>query len=463
MVLYVLYVLQNLREASTFIKKHFIINSYFASKGKKAIGDYKMSICNKFTYSLIISSLVLLNGLFAGQNIRKIVATDLKEQNDAHLCFILPKYVPYRLSFNELPRIARKVNDSLFLKEIKTTEKAYLEKRKLGITKAEFLSCIHFINTLTDTTTSYWSKKETRLSHTIEYDPQADKFFIVLEGKGVYIGRGAKKVVTKALSYDGKYVRVVARADQTMAMERELGITKQFGGKPGLFKTVGFGQHEEKGVNHYTIYSALYSPGSLQEFFNRKYKLTVDEKINIAKSLSRGLSTLHRHKIVHRDLGIKNYLINIAKGKPGKRKIDARIADFGRAKKVELIVPTDRLQGNTTYMPPEGHHYSETNPVDHYKVDIFALGCVFYRLFYETKGAWQDTSYVKDPRPLNVRHKVHTERVIKATTKRRKALAAKQRLSKKERFEYLILRMLDTDPAARPTAKETYNTLQKLS
>ncbi len=415
------------------------------------------------TDRIIFCLLFIANALYSAQDIRKVIAKDLKLNNDKHLCQILPQNIPSALSFNALPSIARKQRAYLFLKEIETAKKSQIRQNSFGITKAELLSCLHYINTIADYRGTYFPKEQTNLSHTIEYDPNSDRYFIVLEGEGVYIGKGMKKVVSKALSYDGKRVQVVARAEQTIEMDRELAITKTFGGRTGLFKTVGFGQHEEDGIPHYTIYSELYVPGSLQNVFKKKHKLTLHEKITIAYDIAKGLRTLHHYGIVHRDLGVKNYLVNIEKGKPGRRYVTACIADFGRAKDVAEVDALDkRLQGNTTYMAPEGHHFSETNPIDHYKMDVFAFGCVLYRLFYGIKAPWQDRSYVNDTRPLFIRHSEHADRVMEATEERRVYLAKKYRLSRKERFEYLILQMLDVDPDARPSAKKLYNKLTEL-
>ncbi len=94
------------------------------------------------------------------------------------------------------------------------------------------------------------------------------------------------------------------------------------------------------------------------------------------------------------------------------------------------------------------------------------MGCVFYQLFYLERAPWLDRSYVRDERPLKIRHSEHTSRIYDATAKRRRMLKRQKRRNAEDEFEYLILRMLDTNPKKRVDAKEarriTNNILKKL-
>jgi serine/threonine protein kinase len=417
------------------------------------------------TGAKVVIFLALGCQLFGGNGyVKETILEDIQENNHEHLCRYLRKNINKTISFNGILNLAAKNGLQDLLEEAWATKNLNITKQRLGISKGELLSIIHYINALADNHTIHYSKSYTGLSHSLEYDPDTKNYFIVLEGKGVYLDGGKKKNVTKAICVRNNKAKVVARADQIIPMDVEIAFTKKLSGKPGLFKSLGVTRHTSKNVEHYTIYSELYIPGSLQKVFMGNYQLTLYEKVCLAYDIAEGLNTLHKKGIVHRDLGIKNYLVNISKGRPGKRQVDACIADFGRTLYVNDVPRDDRLQGNTTYLAPEGHEFPTKSNIDHYKLDIFALGCVFYRLFYEEKAPWQLVSYVKekDARSLEERMSEHKSHVDSFTAKRRQELSKKRTLTHKEEFEYLILRMLDTNPKKRVDAKEVYDTLSKL-
>lgn len=423
-------------------------------------GDF-MRISARIVCHLLVSSCLFCLPLTAKQTLEQNIKKDIKTGNNDHLQRLLQTKSGGKVQLRTLRKIALKQHSKALLRAIKATKNTDLQN--LGITRREFLAISHFIQTSTDGYTTHYRKQDTGLSHTVEYDADTKKYFIVLEGKGVYLDRGAKKTVSKALCYSRNGATVVARAEQTMEMDKELYYTRLLQGKPGLFKTLGICHHKKAGIQYHTIYSKLYEPGSLQAIFKNNYNLTLYEKARIALGISRGLNTLHSKGIVHRDLGIKNYLITIPEGKPGKRKINACIADFGRTEPASETVPSARLQGNTTYMAPEGHRFENLTEGDHYKIDVFAVGCVFYRLFYEKKAPWQDTNYViKDPRPIDVRQAEHKTRVITDTATRRFFLGSKTKRTPKQEFEYTILRMLDTNPDTRINAAELHAAIKEI-
>ncbi len=310
---------------------------------------------------------------------------------------------------------------------------------------------------------NYISKQSSGLPYSIEYDPQRKASFIVINDKNTYIGKGKKKLVFKAIHYNHRHPKVVARATDQVKNSTEHRLTKKVHGKPGIFKTVGFGTNKKKGKHFCTIYSKLYRPGSLQDAMDNKHRLSIYEKMKAAHGVLQGLDTLHSQGIVHRDLGARNYLIDIPKGKPGKRDVSAAVADLGRATYARRAANT-KVQGNTTYTSPEGLFVKKMKGKDYYKSDVFATGCMLYRLFYGEKAPWQDRSYVKDVKgSLKSRYTTMKHRIKHATKKRRNRLFAKgHKLSSKEQFELLILKMLHTNPDKRPTAKQLVAQMKKI-
>ncbi len=411
---------------------------------------------------LLLSSCLLASQLHATESIKALIKDDIARGDNEHLCMVLQEVINKEISFNEIKNFAFENKLYGLYKEAVATKELALRKEQLGISKGQFIACAHYINTVANDITTYYPKEMTGLTHTIEFDPKTKKYFVVIDDDKAYLGRGHKKTVSKAICYDKKKAHIVARACQTKEMDLELQLTKQLQGSLGLFKTIAFTSYIDNGVRYYAIYSELYTAGSLKDVFTNDYDLTLYEKAFIARDLASGLKTLHNQGLVHRDLGIKNYLLSIPEGEPGRRKIESCIADFGRMMYAKDIMQCDlRLQGNTSYMAPEGHYYPTGADPDHYKLDVFALGCVYYRLFYDQKPDFQRVSYVNDPRPLDERFVEHFTKVEKVTKKRKLALASKE-LSPKEEFEYLILSMLDTNPKVRPDASQIHSSLQEI-
>lgn len=420
---------------------------------------------------LLLATAVILFGTQAldaktQSSLKTKIESDLKKHNDTHLGKLLKENVNTNITLDQLEALAKKNRSLPLLNAVKHTRKAKAKAKRFNITSRELLQLSYFIETTLSKhiagETFYLQKHKTGLSQILEHDPRTNTSFIVLEGKKAALGEGKKKTVNYALMYDPAHPKVVARAEQTEEMRREMEITKKMQGKPGLFETVGFAKHKKNGKSYKTIYSKIYSPGSLQTAFEKKCKLSLHEKMTAALNILRGLESLHTNKIVHRDLGARNYLINIPHGKPGRRNVEACIADLGRADYVKSASVT-KIQGNTKYTSPEGLFIKKFKRNDYYSADVFAVGCVFYRLFYEKMAPWQDKSYVKDThRSLKSRYKKMSHRIKKATKARRTKLAGKSssRLTKKEAFELLILRMLHTNPSKRGSAEDLRRELE---
>ncbi|HXF29566.1 MAG TPA: protein kinase, partial [Chlamydiales bacterium] len=331
----------------------------------------------------------------------------------------------------------------------------------LGVTQSEFLRAALFIETelpaLVAKGKYHLSQRETRSPLVIEYDPVSRRSFMQIDGrKGAQLGKGKKKIVTRSILYSS-HPQVVAKAEQDMNMDRELAVTKLLQGAPGLFDTKGFAQHTENGKKMSTIYSVIYNAGSMQNVYDTHQKFSIWEKAKMALNILRGIESLHTRGIVHRDLGARNYLANIPSGKIGKRDVVAVIADLGRADYAAKAAGS-KVQGNTTYTSPEGLFSEKMKGPDYFKSDIFAVGCVLYQLFYDSKAAWQDHSYVKDTtKPLKARYEDMVSRIDHATRARRQALHAKAEAGKlvgKEAFEFVVLQMLNPNPSERPSATQ---------
>ena len=135
---------------------------------------------------------------------------------------------------------------------------------------------------------------------------------------------------------------------------------------PNICTVYEIGETDE---GHLFIAMAYYSGRSLDQLI-RDRSLTVDETIDIAIKVARGLSSVHQHDILHRDIKPANILIT--------DEGQVKIIDFGLAKLVGFTTLTQEgsTLGTIAYMSPE---QTEGQAVDH-RSDIWALGVVLYEM-----------------------------------------------------------------------------------
>ncbi len=117
------------------------------------------------------------------------------------------------------------------------------------------------------------------------------------------------------------------------------------------------------------IAMAYYEAGSLREKIQRG-PMAIEEAIDIATQISRGLTEAHSKQIIHRDIKPENILVT----EDGV----VKIVDFGLAKLAgrTMLTQKDTTLGTAAYMSPEQTQGTE---VDH-RTDIWALGVVLYEM-----------------------------------------------------------------------------------
>jgi len=412
-----------------------------------------------------------LTSCVAAHQIQAADTQHIKGMMASHRYHDLGKYgkqhIGKECSLSEIAGIAREIQDESVQKAVDSTRN-YMKMRPdwLSMSSGSYFQIALFFETEVNQGQhkGYLKKSQTGLEYDVECDAEFQSQFIVAKDKSAYLGEGKKKIVTKALMY-GKYPKVVARAEQSMNMDREMDITKKMHDKEGIFRTYGFGKHRDGGKKSSTIYAHLYRPGSFQTIFEKKMKFSTREKVEMALNVLKGLRSLHQEGYAHCDLGARNYLVDVKKH-GGHRTVEATIADLGRANTISELNDS-KVQGNTTYTAPEGLFRSKMKGADYLKADVFAVGCVFYWLCYEKRAPWQDRSFVKDEStPLKERYKVMTSKIEKATKERREYLESKKNhgvtLSQKEAFEAVILNMLETNPKKRVPAEKLVQEMEKV-
>jgi len=311
----------------------------------------------------------------------------------------------------------------------------------------------------------YIRSKSANLPRTVEHDPKTKLNFIHLgTNKLREIGRGYQKIVTKSILYDVKRPEVVANCKTSSGISREVMLMREMKGTQGLVETRAFTKHRSNHKTFTSIFCRLYNQGSLQLVMDKKLKFTLKEKVGMALNIMKGLSSLHKHKIIHRDLGARNYFVNIDKRKNGKRKVEAVVADLGRSYHFKGIKRDSSPQGNKYYFSSEMFFPEKMRPKDYTYSDLYATGCVFYRLLREKKAPWIDIRTNRNEhlsRSERSRRALH--RLEHHTNSRRHYLRSKgNKLSHSQIFEKVIYQMIHPEPKSRGTAREHARTLQRL-
>ncbi|WP_341734383.1 ATP-binding sensor histidine kinase [Microcoleus sp. EPA2] len=104
-------------------------------------------------------------------------------------------------------------------------------------------------------------------------------------------------------------------------------------------------------------------------------ELSLAQFLNIAVSLSKALTYIHHHKIIHKDIKPANIIIN-----PETEQV--KLTDFSIASRLNKEYPNlknpDRLEGTLAYMSPE--QTGRMNRELDYRSDFYSLGVTFYEL-----------------------------------------------------------------------------------
>ena len=190
------------------------------------------------------------------------------------------------------------------------------------------------------------------------------------------IGRGAMGIVYKGV--DPLIDRTVAiktiRFDMYSQPEQRIEAQKRFLREA---KSAGNITHPnivtiyDMGEDNGIFYIAMeYVDGpSLETILAARKKWTVEETIRLIVEIADGLESTHKKGIIHRDIKPGNILID-KEGQP-------HIVDFGIARvPTSNLTQTSAVMGTPYYMAPE---QVAARKIDH-RVDIFALGAIFYEM-----------------------------------------------------------------------------------
>lgn len=135
---------------------------------------------------------------------------------------------------------------------------------------------------------------------------------------------------------------------------------------PNIIKVFEVGESQEQG---YLVMEYL-SGGTLKAYLNIHHPLPLEKIQQFALQICEGLSEIHRHSIIHRDLKTSNLMLD--------EKHTVKIMDFGLSKSplVSMKTTLGTIIGTLGYVAPE----QITGAITDARTDIFSFGVVLYEL-----------------------------------------------------------------------------------
>jgi serine/threonine protein kinase len=184
---------------------------------------------------------------------------------------------------------------------------------------------------------------------------------------------------------------------------------------------------EEGGVPFLAM--ELLAGKSLDEWLRPDRRATPAQVVTIGRQIAEGLAAAHAAGLVHRDVKPANVWLEAPKGR-------VKLLDFGLARGAgggdPGLTGAGDILGTPAYMAPE---QARGQPVDH-RCDLFALGCVLYRMATGRVPFQGDSAYG----------------VIVAVVSEEPAKPRAVNPDVPPELEALILALLEKDPANRPAS-----------
>lgn len=238
------------------------------------------------------------------------------------------------------------------------------------------------------------------------------------------IGTVALKVLKDELYIDENYRK---------RFKQEAAIIDQLD-HPNIVKVIERGQFEQK----LFIVMELLEGKTLAMKISQEKTIDIPEVIDIMCQVSAALVKIHNKNIIHRDLKPENIMLIEKDGNCNF----VKLLDFGLAKTAHQtrITQTGTVLGTLNYMAPEQIAIGRFSRAS----DVYSLGVIFYEAL---------TGNIPFPGD-NVTDSMR--QILNETP----VEPIRLRPDLPDRFNYLVLRMIEKGSDDRPTAKEVLNELQ---
>jgi serine/threonine protein kinase len=215
----------------------------------------------------------------------------------------------------------------------------------------------------------------------------------VVDGRytiGVLLGRGGMGTVYRAWqsALDREVaLKVLVRSDKGSRLKEvrdRFSLEAATSAKlkhPNTITVFDFGTDTVLGQTLYFISMELLEGRPLSRVLGRGGRFSVDRALGITAQIARSLQEAHSKGVVHRDLKPGNIML-VHHGSESARGDDfVKVLDFGLAKTFggaagQQLTRTGTFLGSPRYVAPEQINGQVTDG----RTDIYALGCVLYRM-----------------------------------------------------------------------------------
>ncbi len=242
----------------------------------------------------------------------------------------------------------------------------------------------------------------------------------------------ALKLLSPVYSFDENY---------RVRFKREAKINAQLK-HPNVVQVYDTGEHD--GLL-YTVMELL-DGKDLRYFLDRERVQDIEQVVYIAAQLASALSAAHDIGLVHRDLKPANILIEERDESWRCVVVDFGLAFIEKDEELGRLTKTDStVAGTPLYMSPEQVSGKTLTSAS----DMYAFGCLLYELI-ESKTPFEDTE--------DDVVKVMTRQLFSPPPKMMRAEGRHVPVA----LESLVYRMLEKDPARRPSTRDVLHLLQDL-
>ena len=189
------------------------------------------------------------------------------------------------------------------------------------------------------------------------------------------LGTGAFGIVYKVLKKSNNFPYVIKQIPLFGLSQKQINDAKLEAKILSSVKSIYIVRYYEsfEENNYLNIVMEYCDGGDLSQFIekNKDTKKPLDENLiwNFFLKITIGLATLHKSKILHRDLKSLNIFLT-------KKHLDIKIGDFGVAKILTTTGFAKTIIGTPYYLSPE---LCDELPYND-KSDVWALGCILYEL-----------------------------------------------------------------------------------
>lgn len=325
-----------------------------------------------------------------------------------------------------------------------------------------------FVETIHNHGTYYFERNKFGIERDIQIDPITANAYIHLgiqSGTQTQkpLGEGSKKTVYKAVIYDSfNRTEMTAVALASADMKDTFTAWKALNQKPGLvsfFSILDVPSKNKKSDMQIAIFMPCFTPGGLTEVLAPENKLTFKEKVGIARDAMMGLRSVHENGYIHRNINDSNVLTRIRLVEGSRRVISA----LGGLSRAVAVADASRIvaQVSSSYLAPEAYAKDQLQGEAYFATDLFAMGEVYWHLFYGKRSSWSELRLYKDGKgSIASRKKKMIQALTEGLVKEKKQM--KKLSIGEQQFLQIIMNLLSVEPNVRGTARMNYEQLDSL-